>query len=88
MILFMVYFRFFFFNLALQCRTQLRELGSDLGTRHLLQARRSAEHRLRSYVEHNSGCDCGYEPARGTPRSTTGTLPSPQPALLALPFMT
>ena len=50
-----------------------------MGTRHPLQARRSAEHRLHSYVDHNSSS--GFEPVRGTPRST-GTLPSPQPALM------
>ena len=76
----------FFFNiLALQkqCRTQqLRELGSDLGTRHLLQVGRSSERRLHSYVDHiTSGCNSVYEPAQGTPRNTV-TLPSPQPALI------
>ena len=40
--------------LALQCRTQIiRQQESDLGARHLLQARRPAEHRLHCYVDHN-----------------------------------
>ena len=70
-----------------QCRIQiLRELGSDLGTRHLLQVGRSAERRLHSYVDRNSsGCYSVYELARGTPRST-GTLPSLQPALFIVAF--
>ena len=72
------------FNILLlaykQWRTQVRELGSDYGLDSLLQARRPAEHRLHRYVDHNrSGCYSGYEPARGTPRST-GTQLSFQPA--------
>ena len=65
----------------------LRELGPDLGTRHLLQAHRSAECRWHSCIDHNrSGCYSGYEPAWGTSR-TTGTLPSPQLPLIMLPFV-
>ena len=58
-------------------------LGSVLGSRHLLQVGRSAERRLHSYVDRNSsGCYSVYEPARGTPPRSTGTLPSPQLALI------
>ena len=40
---------------ALQRRIHIREQESDLGARHLLQARRPAEHGLhRYYVKHNS----------------------------------
>ena len=39
--------------LDLHCRTQIREQEEpDLGDRHLLQARRPAEHRLHFYVDH------------------------------------
>ena len=55
-------------------------------TRHRLQVGQSVERRLHSYVDYNSsGCYSVYEPTRGAPRST-GTLPSPQPALM-LPFV-
>ena len=41
-------------GLARQRRTHIKEQESYLGARHLLQARRPAEHRLQCYVDHSS----------------------------------
>ena len=61
--------KIYFSTAVVGCRTQLRELRSDLGTRHLLQVGRSAERRSHSYVDHSSsGC---YSVFRACPRHPT-----------------
>ena len=64
----------FFLISALQyeCRAQLRELGSDMGTRHLLQVGRSAEGRLHSYVDHNRAVAIAFTSLPEAPREAQG----------------
>ena len=52
------------------------------GSKDLIWGLDTAEHRLHRYLDHNSGCCSGYEPARGEAQghykiSLTSTLPFP-----------
>ena len=66
--------------LALQCRTQIiREQESALGARHLLQARRPAEHNLlHCYVDFNSEAPGHYSFFSNTAKSFVRRQKQPQ----------